>query len=886
MITGKELRQLFREFFEQRDHTPVSSSPLIPPDDPTLLFTSAGMVQFKSLWAGQVDPLPYKRAVTIQKCFRAGGKGSDLENVGKTLRHLTFFEMLGNFSFGDYFKREAIQWGWEFTTEVLNIPAERLYASVYKDDEEAFKIWEQEIGLPADRIVPLGDEDNFWGPAGDTGACGPCSELYLDMGEERGCGKPGCTVGCDCERYLEFWNMVFPQFDQQLDGTRLPLKNRGIDTGMGLERLACIVQDNDTLFETDLMFPIIKAATEILGVEYSRDRTSTLSYNVIADHIRGLVFVLSEGVVPSNEGRGYVLRRVLRRAVRHYKKLGFDEPCLHRLVDVVIDTMGDEYPEIKSHPDQVKKVIRLEEERFHRTLSQGIDLLEEIISGVKKAGQNVIPGEQVFQLYDTYGFPVILTREIAEESGLAIDEDKFKKCLEDQKCMARAAWKGARTYEKLENSLKDILEEYGGTRFTGYDEIESLANLIAIMDENNSRVESIGTGEDIRLVLDETPFYGEAGGQVGDTGDITLDNARFEVTETQRTPCGLIIHIGNVAQGEFNTGTIVKAVVDSERRYAIMRHHTVTHLLQGALKRIVGTHITQSGSLVHPDHMRFDFTHVEALTPEQIYRIERLVNQKIMEDIPVKVMELPREQAREMGAIAPFGEKYGHIVRVVKIGDYSMEFCGGTHLDRTGKIGAFVITNETSIAAGVRRIEARAGMPAFEYMHHERSILHTIAQHFTAPTEEVIERVETLSGEVKELRRELQRLKQDKVTGEIDTILQSAETISGVTVVTYKFENLGNEQLRNLADMLQAKIKENVIILLASVNTDKDKVQLICSVSEKLTSRYPANTLIKAVAREVGGGGGGRPDMAQAGGKRPGNIDAAFKTLTALIKEK
>lgn len=885
MISSKELRRIFVEFFKERGHQHVPASPLIPPDDPTLLFTSAGMVQFKPLWAGLVDPLPYRRAVTVQPCFRAGGKGSDLENVGKTLRHLTFFEMLGNFSFGDYFKREAIQWAWEFVTQVVKMPVDRLYVSVHYEDEEAYKIWNEEIGLSSDRIAKLGDEDNFWGPAGETGACGPCSEIYFDMGEERSCGKPDCAVGCDCERYLEFWNMVFPQFDQQPDGTRLPLKNRGIDTGMGLERLACIVQNKSSLYETDILYPLVSAASEVLGVEYKRDLKTTLSMNVVADHIRGLVFVLSEGVLPSNEGRGYVLRRVLRRAVRHYKKLGYDEPCLYRLVDVVIDTMGDEYPQIKSHPEQVKKVILLEEERFHRTLSQGMELINRIIDEVKKSGEKVIDGKEVFRLYDTYGFPVDLTLEIASEEGVGIDREGFEKCLAEQKRLARASWRGSQTLEKLEGQLKDIIQEYGRTRFVGYEQMETQANIVAILDSQDQRLTTIEKGKEARLILDETPFYGEAGGQVGDTGKIYVNESVFEVKDTQRTPGNIFIHTGVVKEGAFRVGDIVKAVVDKDRRLAIMRHHTVTHLLQGALKRIVGPHITQSGSLVHPEYLRFDFTHIEPLSADQIDAVERMVNQKIMEDIPVEAMELPIEEAKKLGAIAPFGEKYGTIVRVIKIGDFSIEFCGGTHLDRTGKIGSFKILRESSIAAGVRRIEAKAGLPAFEEFQKATTIIAELCGRLSVSPEQLIPQIDALLSAQKELKKEIQRLHQQSLLGRIDDIISSAESVNNVKVVTYKLYDVKAEELRNLADSIKSKLKSNVVIMLAGVEKESNKVQLICSVSDDIADRLPANKLVNEVAKQIGGGGGGRAQMAQAGGKFPEKLDDAFRSLRQSIAE-
>jgi alanyl-tRNA synthetase len=879
-MKGEEIRKRFVEFFVERGHTHVAAAPLVPPDDPTLLFTSAGMVQFKPLWSGAVE-LPYRRATTVQKCLRTG----DLENVGLTLRHLTFFEMLGNFSFGDYFKREAIIWAWEFVTQVLNVPSGRLYVSVFRDDNEAYEIWHNEVGLSKDRIVRLGEDDNFWGPAGDTGACGPCSEIYFDMGAEFSCGKPTCAVGCDCERYLEFWNLVFPQFDQQKDGSRLPLKNRGIDTGLGMERIACIMQKTSSLFETDLLYPIVEAAADAIGVRYTDSHDTRMSLNVIADHVRALTFVLSEGVVPSNEGRGYVMRRILRRAARHGKKIGMDKPFLFSLIDVVIETIGKAYPEIAEHPQQVRKVVQMEEERFHRTLTQGIELLETIISDLQARHETVLPGDEVFKLYDTYGFPLDLTHEVATEKGLRVDKEGFEACLAEQQNRARAAWKGAALETEAELT-EDIFAQHGATAFLGYESFSASSTILAIL-KDGKRVEGIGAGDEALLVLKKTPFYAEAGGQVGDTGLITSGHSRFDVLDTQKTPEGIHLHKGKVIEGTFRVGDTAEAAVDEPRRLAIMRNHTATHLLQGALKRIIGKHITQSGSNVSPSSLRFDFTHLEPLTPEQLHAVEAMVNEQIMTNRPVAARVLPLEEAKRLGAIAPFGEKYGETVRVMEVKDFSREFCGGTHLSATGQIGSFVIVSESSIASGIRRIEALTGTGAFEYLSRQRALLTQLSQTLSASKDDLAQRVEQLVAELKLLRREVQQLRQEKSHAEIDEILGTAQTVEGVKILTHIADNLEANELRNLVDLLRAREPQAVI----GVGSSKGgKATLICAVPSQLAKQMPANKIVKAIAPIIAGGGGGRAEMAQAGGKNPEKLGEALRqiapTVATLLKKK
>lgn len=872
-MKGEEIRKRFVEFFVDRRHTHVSAAPLVPPDDPTLLFTSAGMVQFKPLWSGAVE-LPYRRATTVQKCLRTG----DLENVGSTLRHLTFFEMLGNFSFGDYFKREAIAWAWEFTTVVLGIPKARLYVSVFREDDEAWAIWRDEVGLGDERIVRLGEEDNFWGPAGDTGACGPCSEIYFDMGPDYGCGKPTCQVGCDCERYLEFWNLVFPQFDQQKDGSRLPLKNRGIDTGLGMERVACILQKSSSLFETDLLYPIVQAAADAIGVGYRDSHDTRMSLNVIADHVRALTFVLSEGVVPSNEGRGYVMRRILRRAAYRAKKIGMDKPFLFRLVDTVIETMGSAYPEITEHPQQVRKIVQIEEERFHRTLTEGIEVFGGMISELKDMHQLKVPGEHVFKLYDTYGLPLEMTTTIAIEHGLRVDEEGFQKCLEEQRERARAAWKGGALEAEAELT-EDIFTQHGATAFLGYESFSANSTILGIVKEGK-RTETVRAGEEALLVLKETPFYAEAGGQIGDTGLIIAEQSRFEVLDTQKTPEGVYLHIGKVLEGGFRVGDAVEAAVEESRRLATMRNHTATHLLQGALKRIIGKHITQSGSSVSPTSLRFDFTHLEPLTPEQLYAVEAMVNEQVMTNRPVSSRILPLEEAKRLGAIAPFGEKYGETVRVIEVKDFSREFCGGTHLSATGQIGSFVIVSESSIASGIRRIEALTGTGAFEYLSRQRTLLARISQTLSASKDDLAQRIEQLTGELKQLRREVQQLRQEKSHAGIDEILRTAETIEGVKILTHTVDNLEANEVRNLIDLLKTREPHAVI----GIGSSKGgKATLVCAVPPELAKQIPANKIVKAIAPIIAGGGGGRAQMAQAGGKNPEKLDEALRQIAPTV---
>ena len=913
-MKGSELRSLFLNYFVERGHRLIPSAPLIPPDDPSLLFTNAGMVQFKRLYAGEVEPLPYTRACSVQKCLRAGGKGSDLENVGRTLRHHTFFEMLGNFSFGDYFKREAIAWGWDFVTNVMRLPVERLFVSVYDEDAEAADIWEKEQGIPRSRIIPLDAKENFWGPAGDTGACGPCSEIVFFMGTEAELAQAQRQdtdsltrrLSKEGDLFFEVWNMVFPQFNQQRDGSRLPLKYRGIDTGAGLERMLTaqnFVDSNGAIgspYETDLLWDIVKRAAELTGLEYVKrfeplagrdpERTSRtrLALNAVADHARALVFALSEGIIPSNEGRGYVLRRIQRRALRFVHLLGVEQPFMYRLVQPVIDLMGDAWHEIKKYPDHVMKVIHLEEEHFLKTLAQGEAILDELIARAKAKGSQVLSGADVFKLHATYGYPVDLTAEVASDAGLAIDRTGYEEAMKCHREEAKKSWRGA-VLEDEADLLSDIFEQYGPTEFLRTDDagcsvFECDVPVIAIL-KNGGRVASAFAGDEIALILEETCFYGEAGGQGGDTGIITLREegrtTEIIISETFKTPSGIHLHKGNVKSGEVCVGDVVHAAINASRRLAIMRNHTATHLLQAALRRLVGTHIAQQGSSVEPDGFRFDFANTEPLTAEQILEVERLVQKEILSDTPVETREMPLEEARDLGAIAPFGEKYGALVRVVKIGDFSLEFCGGTHCQRTGEIGTFIIVNESSIASGVRRIEAKTGMAAFEMLSNLRGTVSDLCHLLSTTQDLLVGRVGNLIAEIKEMKKEIQRLRQEKASGSVDDVIGMAREAGGIHFVTHQTEGLDFSEMRNLADELRARLKEGVVVI---GSTDGEKVSLVCTVTEGVKKKAPAGKIIREVAKIVGGKGGGRDDMAQAGGRFPEKLPEALAAVGKILK--
>ncbi|MCL4217911.1 MAG: alanine--tRNA ligase [Candidatus Hydrogenedentes bacterium] len=871
-----EIRTSFLEFFRARDHVLERSDKLVPGNDPTLLFTSAGMVQFKPFYTGEV-PVPYRRATTSQKCLRAGGKANDLDEVGKTNRHMTFFEMLGNFSFGDYFKQEAIAWAWEYSTEVVKLPSEQIWVSVFDDDDEAAEIWAKEIGLDERKIVRLGVKDNFWGPAGDTGACGPCSELHIDRGEALGCGRSECGPGCDeCERFLEFWNLVFPQFDQQPDGSRPQLKNRGIDTGMGLERLAALLQDQPTVFDVDGIKPIILATESMARTAYDKNPAP---FRVIADHIRSLSFLIADGILPGNEGRGYVERRLLRRAARFGREIGLERPFLHELSHTVVDLMSHQYPELSEKRRQIDKVIHTEEERFSSTLARGMDLLDEVFSGLAANGDSVVSGEALFKLHDTYGFPLDLATDMAEDRGFQVDKKGFDSAMSRQREQARSAWTGSGEQE-IPKIYSVLYEELKDTVFTGYVEIEDTARILAII-KNGQRVEKLTEGEEGEVVLNQTPFYAESGGQIGDTGSMDSVQGSARVTDTRTRVGKMILHRVKVNRGVFCQDDEVQTRIDDDRRSAIMGHHTATHLLQAALRDILGDHVHQAGSLVAPDRLRFDFTHFESIGPERLQDIERKVNQFIRQDVPVCIENMSLSDARAAGAMALFGEKYGDVVRVVKAGDVSMELCGGTHVPRTGVIGCFKIASESSVAAGVRRIEAVCGETCIEYIQTREHELTRTAQLLNSPPEELSNRVQSLLDENKRLQREAQKLKQAAATGASVDYLSKVLDVKGVKLLATEVDNQDAAGLRALMDTLRDKLGSGVIVL---GSASEGKASLCVAVSKDLTTKVKAGDIVKELAPIVGGGGGGRPDMAQAGGKTPENLPQVMQRAPEVLE--
>ncbi|WP_042501622.1 alanine--tRNA ligase [Thermaerobacter marianensis] len=869
-MPAAEIRRRFLRFFERHGHTIVPSSSLIPKDDPTLLFTNAGMVQFKDVFTGK-EKVPYKRATTAQKCMRAGGKHNDLENVGKTARHHTFFEMLGNFSFGDYFKRDAIHFAWTFLTEELGLPKERLWATIYREDDEAFQLWQEVTGIPASRIVRLGEKDNFWA-MGDTGPCGPCSEIVYDRGEEFRCEAETCAIGaCDCDRWLEIWNLVFMQFNRDETGRMEPLPRPSIDTGMGLERIASVMQGVASNFDTDLFRPLIRAVEELTGRRYEEGEPG-FPFRVIADHARACTFLIAEGVLPSNEGRGHVLRRILRRAVRFGRILGIQEPFLYRLVDTVGEVMGGAYPEVRQRADYVARVIRGEEERFFRTLDQGMAILAEVIERARARGDGVIRGEEAFVLYDTYGFPLDLTVDAAEEAGLRVDREGFEQAMAVQRQRARAAREVAEGWDPG-SPLALALADEPATVFTGYERLED-EGTVRLLVRGDQPVERARAGEEVGVVLDRTPFYAERGGQVGDTGWLEAPGARLEVLDTQPLPGGRFLHKARVVEGTVTVGDRVQGRVDAARRAAIMRNHTATHLLHAALKRVLGDHVNQAGSLVAPDRLRFDFTHFEAPTPDQLRAIEDEINGVILAGVPVRWYWTSLEEALEAGAMALFGEKYGREVRVVQIGDYSLELCGGTHVASTSDIGLFKFTAEGSVAAGVRRVEAVTGWSSLEYLRQREAVLQRLAGTLRVPVDDLPERLEALVEAHRDLERQLRQLRGRLARQAADGLLAEAPVAAGVRVIVGELPVDDAEVLRETADYLRQRAGEAAVLLGARSG---DRALLVAAITPGAQQRgLHAGRLVGDVARRVGGGGGGRPDLAQAGGREPGRLAEAL----------
>jgi len=877
-MTASEIREKFLKFFEGHGHAIVPSSSLIPKDDPTLLFTNSGMVQFKNCFLGLEDR-GYSRAASSQKCVRAGGKHNDLENVGYTARHHTFFEMLGNFSFGDYFKKESIAWGWEFLTVNMGLPKDKLWITIYKDDDEAFEIWNKEMGVPAERIVRMGMESNFW-MMGETGPCGPCSEILYDQGPEVGCGRPECSVECDCDRHLEIWNHVFTQFDRDKDGNFHPLPKPNIDTGMGLERLAAVVQGVRSNYDTDLFTPIIAGIAGICGRAYGANAEADVSMRVIADHSRAITFLIGDGVLPSNEGRGYVLRRILRRAARHGKLLGIDRPFLHEVVSLVVTVMREAYPDVIDKESYIKKVVINEEQRFIETLDTGLRILGEEVARIQEEHRQIIPGEVVFKLYDTFGFPVDLTADIVRKDGLSLDMEGFEAAMEAQREKARESWKGSGE-QAVADSYKKLSVRGIATEFIGYHGVtEATARVTAIL-KKDAEVEELAAGENGEIFVAETPFYGEKGGQVGDTGVITGDDgALFEVWDTQCPTDTLITHIGKMKEGRIRVGDLVQLRVDEAARRATEAHHSGTHVLNAALRKILGDHVKQAGSSVTPERLRFDFTHFSRIEAEELDAIENIANDYIRRNAEVNTRVLPKEEAMKTGAAAVFDEKYSDNVRVVKMGDFSMELCGGTHVNRTGDIGALKVIGESAVAAGVRRIEAVTGAEAIKYFKAVEAELKKSAGLLRTHPLEVTERVDRLLKHQRELEREIEALKGKLAARDSADLIGRAREIKGVKVLATTVEAPDVKTLRDFGDKLRDKLASGVILLGARV---EGKAMLLCMVTKDLTGRYHAGNIIKAVAPLVGGSGGGRPDMAQAGGPQPENLERALAKLEELI---
>jgi alanyl-tRNA synthetase len=871
-MESAKIRQLFLDFFKEKDHVILPSSNLLPKGDQTLLFTNAGMVQFKAVFTGN-EERPSKRAATVQKCLRAGGKHNDLENVGRTARHHTFFEMLGNFSFGDYFKKEACEWAWEFLTEWLKLPKDKLLITVYEKDDEAAEIWEKHVGIPSEKIFRLGEKDNFW-QMGDTGPCGPCSEIHIDQGPETGCGKPDCQVGCDCDRYLEIWNLVFMQYNRNSSGEMIPLPKPSIDTGMGLERLAAILQCKTNNFDSDLFIPIIENVEDISGRKYGADTSTNISMRVIADHIRTTAFVLSEGLMPSNEGRGYVLRRIIRRAARHGFMLGIQGPFLYMMLDTVYHTMSGIYPELLESTDMIKKVLKSEEERFAHTLSSGMGILDKLIEEVKSAGQTKVPGSELFKLYDTYGFPLDLAQDIAEDNGLEVDHQGFNEEMEGQKTRARASWIGAG--DDVPEVYGEIKKELDHTEFLGYETLQSDARVVALIKDSKA-VEEAGEGDEVEIVLDRSPFYGESGGQVGDSGTIRSDGLKFEVSYTKKIN-DILVHSGTVKRGTIKKGMSVQASVREERRRDIMRNHTATHLLHTALKAVLGDHIKQAGSLVSPDRLRFDFNHFFAMDQREVSEVEEIVNEKIMENIPVDVTETSLDDAISNGVTALFGEKYGEKVRVVRGGDFTAELCGGTHCRATGEIGPFKIVSEGSVAAGIRRIEALTGFASLEFNRERENELKKAAGLLKVNDMGVSGKVEKIIADLKQNEKELEKIKNKATTSNIGGIIKNVIEIGDVKVLAYKAEGMDIKGLRNLSDKLKDKIGSGIIVLGSVLDGNAYYVSV---VTKDLVPAFNAGEILKAV---TGGKGGGRPEMAQGGTKDTDGIEKAIGSVEDIIK--
>ncbi|WP_020677078.1 alanine--tRNA ligase [Geopsychrobacter electrodiphilus] len=876
-MTGSEIRARFLQFFADRGHTMVQSSSLVPHNDPTLLFTNAGMNQFKDCFLG-AEKRDYLRACSSQKCVRAGGKHNDLENVGRTARHHTFFEMLGNFSFGDYFKKEAIAYAWDFLTKELGLDTSRLYVSVYTTDDEAADIWHKQEGVPRERIFRF-EEDNFWS-MGDTGPCGPCSEIFYDNGSEIGCDSPNCTVGCDCDRYMEIWNNVFMQFDRQPNGELIPLPKPAVDTGMGLERITTVMQGVQSNYDTDLLRTIISYIENLAEKTYGDNEEHDVSMRVIADHSRATAFLIADGVLPSNEGRGYVLRRIMRRAMRHARMLGFEAPVLYKTAIFVLESMALAFPDEAKRSSFVAKVVQNEEERFILTLGNGLRILQDEIAKLEQLQQKTIPGETVFKLYDTYGFPFDLTADIVEKDGYILDEAGFETCMEEQRKKARAHWKGSGE-EAVAGVYKELIEQGIRSAFSGYQSLEDQSEVLVLLQEGQ-QVEEAVCGEKVEVICSTTPCYGESGGQVGDTGAISSDEASLRIIETRKPLPNLLVHSCEVLTGAIHHRARVKITVDAARRLQIVRNHTATHLLQAALQKILGEHVKQAGSLVTPERLRFDFTHFSPVSPQELQQIEELVNSEIRRNNTVSTREMASDEAIAAGAMALFGEKYGDLVRVVEVGDFSMELCGGTHAKAAGDIGLFRILSEGGIAAGVRRIEAVTGDTALAQVHEQQQMLSQIGNILKTDQANLEQRLHKLLEHQRQLEKDLEQL-QSQVNANLGgDLLSQVQIIEGIKLLAVRIDGCDGKQLRELSDQLRDKLQSGVLVLTGNF---EESVPLLVAVTKDLTDRVSAGNLIKPLAALVGGRGGGRPDLAQAGGKDAGQIDNLLAAAPMRLKD-
>jgi len=874
-MKANDIRKSFLDFFESKEHYVKNSFSLVPKNDKSLLLINAGMAPLKNYFLGIETP-PAKRMATCQKCVRTG----DIENIGKTARHATFFEMLGNFSFGDYFKNEATAFAWEFVTKVLKMDEEKLWVTVYEDDDEAYGIWKDKVGVNPDRIVKLGKEDNFWEIGNGQGPCGPCSEIYIDRGEEFGCGHENCKPGCDCDRFLEFWNLVFTQFDKQVDGSYKKLEHPNIDTGMGLERMACIMQGVDSIFDIDTMKNIRDKVCEISGKKYQQDEKTDVSIRIITDHIRAITFMVSDGIVPSNEGRGYVLRRLARRAMRHAKLLGIEQKFIETLANVVIDVYQDGYEELGQNRDYINKVLKIEEEKFGETIETGMNILNQYIAGSQKANNSKINGQDAFKLYDTYGFPLELTLEIAEEKNCSVDIEEFENQMEMQRQRARnARAKGSDIGWKDEISSLDLSVK--NAEFIGYEKLEDIAVITDIIIDGKLSNKA-NQGQEIILIFEKTPFYAESGGQVGDTGLIKNADVEIQVNNVTKSTNGLFLHHCKLSKGELKKGDKVELFVDVKNRFATMRNHTATHLLHKALKVVLGDHIQQAGSLVSPDRLRFDFNHFAQVSKEELMKVEQLVNEQIYNAIDVQTQVMDIEDAKKTGAMSLFDEKYGETVRVLSIGDFSKEFCGGTHVKNSNDIGMFKIVSEGGVASGVRRIEAITGYSVYNFIVEKQELIENVSSILKTSQDNLQKRASDLMTENKNLQKKIKEVQSAGAKTDIDSVIKSAKKINDVNLLISSYEDMEDDILRDFAQNIIDKV-ENAVVVFSNVNTENQKLTFLCMVAKNLIPKYNAGKIVKEVAMVTGGNGGGKPNMAMAGGKDVSKIQEALSKAEEVL---